>query len=61
MEMVENRISARGHLFALENKGAMQCYLETMIQGTTMEQEAYGTLVSSEMHADTLNQLVSLP
>ena len=40
MEMVEYRNSARGHLIALENKGAMECYLETRIQGTTMKQKA---------------------
>ena len=60
MEMVEYRISDRGHLFALENKGAMEGYLETMIQGTAMKQKTYGTLVSSEMHAETIDQLVSL-
>ena len=60
MEMVEYRNSARGHLIALENKGAMECYLETMIQDTTMKQKAYGTLVSSEMHAKTIDQVVSL-
>ena len=49
---MEYRNSARGHLIALENKGAMECYLETMIQGKFMKQKAYGTLVSSEMHAD---------
>ena len=38
MEMVEYRNSARGHLIALENKGAMECYLEAMIQGTTIKQ-----------------------
>ena len=36
MEMMEYRNSARGHLIALENKDAMECYLEEMIQGTTM-------------------------
>ena len=35
MEMVEYRNSARGHLIALENKGAMENYLETTIKGTT--------------------------
>ena len=35
MEMVEYRNS--GHLIALENKGAMECYLEEMIQGTTLK------------------------
>ena len=61
MEMVEYRNSARGHLIALENKGIMEGYLETMIQGTAMKQKAYGTLVSSEMHAETIDQLVSKP
>ena len=32
-----------------------------MIHGTTMKQKAHGTLVSSEMHAETVDQLVSLP
>ena len=36
MVMVEYKNSARGHLIALENKDAMECYLDTMIQGTTM-------------------------
>ena len=61
MEMVEYRNSARGHLIALENKSAMEGYLETMIQDTTMKQKAYKTLVSSEMHAETIEYLVSLP
>ena len=54
MAMVEYRNSARGHL-------AVEGYLEEMIQGTTMKQKASGTLVSSEMHAETIDQLVSLP
>ena len=53
--------SARGHLMALEDKRAMEGYLETMMQGTTLKQKAYGTLVSSDMHAETIEQLVSLP
>ena len=60
MEMIEYRNSARGYLIALENKGAIECYLEDMIQGTTMEQKAYGTLVYSNMHAEMADQLVSL-
>ena len=32
-----------------------------MIQGATMKQKAYGTLVFSEMHTETMDQLVSLP
>ena len=39
----------------------MEGYLETMLQGTTLEQKAYGTLASSEMQAETIEQLVSLP
>ena len=61
MEMLEYRNSARGHFIALENKGAMECYLETMMRGTTLKQKTYGILVSSEMHAETIEQLVSLP
>ena len=60
MEMLEHINSARGHLIALEDKNAMEGYLETMTQGTTLKQKAYGTLVSSEMHAETIEQLVSL-
>ena len=60
MEMMEYRNSARGHLIALENKRAMEGFLETMMQGTTLQQKAYRTLVSSEMHAETKEQLVSL-
>ena len=61
IEMMEYTNSARGHLIALENKRVIQGYLEEMIQGTTMKQKAYGTLVCSEMHAETIHQLVSLP
>ena len=61
MEMLENRNSARGHLMALEDKSAMEGYLETMMQGTTLKQKAYGTLASSEMQAETIEQLVNLP
>ena len=32
-----------------------------MMQGTALKQKAYRTLVSSEMHAETIDQLVSLP
>ena len=39
---------------ALEDKSAMEGYLETMMQGTTLKQKAYRTLVSSEMHAETI-------
>ena len=61
LEMIEYRNSARGPLIALEDKSAMEGYLETMMQGTTLKQKAYGTLVSSEMHAETIEHLVSLP
>ena len=61
MEMMDYRNSARGHLIALENKSAIEGYLETKMQGTTLKQEAYGTLVLSEMQAETIEQLVSLP
>ena len=46
---------------ALENKSAMEGYLETMMQGTTLKQKADGTLVSSELHKETIEQLVSIP
>ena len=61
MEMLEYRNSSRGYLMALEDKSAMEGYLETMMQGTTLKQKAYGTLAVSEMQADTIEQLVSLP
>ena len=61
MEMLEYRNSARGYVMALEDKRAMESYLETMLQGTTLKQKAYGTLASSEMQAETMEQLVSLP
>ena len=32
-----------------------------MMQGTTLKQKAYGNLILSEMHAETLEQFVSLP
>ena len=61
IEMLEYTSSARGHLMALEDKSAMEGYLETMMQGTTLKQKAYGTLVLSEMHVETIEQLMSLP
>ena len=61
MEMLECRNSARGYVIALEDKSAMEGYLETMLQGTTLKQKAYGTLASSEIQAETMEQLVSLP
>ena len=61
LEMLKYRNSARGHLIALEDKSAMEGYRETMMQGTTLKQKAYGTLVSSEKHTETIGQLVSLP
>ena len=61
MEMLEYRNSARGYVMALEDKSAMEGYLETMLQGTTLKQKAYGTLALSEIQAETMEQLVSLP
>ena len=46
---------------ALEDEKAMEGYLETMLQGTTLKQKAYGTLASSDVQAETIEQLVSLP
>ena len=31
------------------------------MQGTILKQKVYGTLVSSEMHVEPIEQLVSLP
>ena len=61
MEMLAYRNSARGYVMALEDEMAMEGYLETMLRGTTLKQKAYGTLASSEMQAETIDQLVSLP
>ena len=61
MGMLEYRNSARGHLMALEDKSAMEGFLKTVMQGTTLKQKAYGTLASSEIKAETIEQLVSLP
>ena len=61
MEMLEYGNSARGYVMAMEDKSAMESYLETMLQGTTLKQKVYGTLASSEMQAETMEQLVSLP
>ena len=61
MEMLEYRNSARGYVMALEDKSAMKSYLETMLQGTTLKQKAYGTLASSEIQAEMIEQLVRLP
>ena len=61
MEMMEYRNSARGYVMALEDEKAMEGYLETMLQGTTLKQKAYGTLASSDIQAETMEQLVSLP
>ena len=61
MEMLEYRNSARGYVMALEDEKAMEGYLEMMLQGTTLKQKAYGTLASSDVEAETIEQLVSLP
>ena len=47
--------------FNLEDEKAMKGYLEMMLQGTTLKQKAYGTLASSDIQAETIEQLVSLP
>ena len=60
-EMLEYRNLARGYVMALEDKSAMEGYLEAMLQGTTRKQKAYGTLASSEIKAETMEQLESLP
>ena len=60
MEMLKYGNSSRGHLVALEDKSAMEGYRETMMQGTTLKQKGYGTLASSAMQAETIEQLVSL-
>ena len=59
--MLEYRNSARGYVMALEDEKAMEGYLETMLRGTTLKQKAYGTLASSEIQAETMEQLVSFP
>ena len=59
MDMLEYRNLATGHLMALEDQSAMEGYLETMMQGTSLKQKAYGILLSSEMHTETIEQLVS--
>ena len=46
---------------ALEDGKAMEGYLETMLQGTTLKQKAYGTLASSDIQAETMEQLMSIP
>ena len=46
---------------ALEDEKAMEGYLEMMLQGTTLKQKAYGTLASSDIQTETIEQLVSLP
>ena len=61
MEMLEYRNSARGYVMALEDEKAMESYMETMLRGTTLKQKAYGTLASTEIQAETMEQLVSLP
>ena len=61
MEMLEYRNSARGYVMALEDEKAMEGYLEMKLQGTTLKQKAYGTLASSDVEAETIEQLVSLP
>ena len=59
MEMLEYKSASRGHLMALEDKSAIEGYLETIMQGTTLKQKAFRTLVLSEKHAETIEQLAS--
>ena len=54
--MLEYRNSARGYVMALEDKSAMEGYLETILQGTILKQKTYGTLASSGMQAETIEQ-----
>ena len=61
MEMMDCRNSARGHLIALENKSAIYYYLDKIIKGTIMNQKAYKTMASSNMHTEAVDQLVALP
>ena len=61
VELMVLRNSARGHQIALENKGAIGCYLDGVLKDTAMKQKAYRTLPSSEMHAKKVDPLVSLP
>ena len=56
--MMEYTNLARGHLIALENKCALEWYLEEIINGTTMKQKAYGTLASSVKHTETVDEPV---
>ena len=57
MEIMKYKISASGNLIALENKVAMECYLEENIKGTTMMQMDYRSLTSSNC---TRKQLINL-
>ena len=59
METLEYRNSARGHLIALEDRGAMEGYPETMMQGTTIKQKANSRFVSSEKNG--IDRAVSEP
>ena len=61
MEMMGYRNSARGHLIAPENKSAMECCLEKISGGTATEQKAYGTLIFSLQHAETVDQMQITP
>ena len=61
MYMLEYRNSARRYVMDLEDEKAMESDLETMLRGTTLKQKANGTLASSEIQAETMEQLLSLP
>ena len=57
MKWTEYRNSARGYLIAQDNNGAMECYLEEMIQGTTMKHQAYEKLVFSAVESSSTTSL----
>ena len=56
----QNRPDRCGYLIVLENKSAIGYYLERIMKDTTMKQQAYGSLGSSEMQAEPVDQLVNL-
>ena len=60
-KMKEYRNSARRDLIALENKIAMERSLNEIIKDTMVKQKTYGTIVSLELHSETVDQFVSLP
>ena len=55
--MMEYKNSAREHLIALKTKGAMECFVEKIINGPTMKHNAYATLAFSQEHTETVDEL----